>query len=211
MLSSLYPLDELWAITQLKYEGKELSRVAGVDVSYRDDHYASALVTFEGNEVANIKVKAGVSKEPYTPSLFFLKEGPIISDLIYKEPIDLLFVNGHGICHPYSYGLATVVGMTHGIPTVGFARELIKGDYDEAPSESHDVTYIAQKGIIKAAAIRTTKGKKPVYISQGFGISLKKTIEEYRTWATRGKVPEPLRLAHLHAKRHALKGEKLHG
>jgi deoxyribonuclease V len=130
MQSSLYPLDEIWAITQLKYEGKELSRVAGVDVSYRDDHYASALVTFEGYEVANIKVKAGVSKEPYTPSLFFLKEGPIISDLIYKEPIDLLFVNGHGICHPYSYGLATVVGMTHGIPTEGVARELIKGDYD---------------------------------------------------------------------------------
>jgi len=200
MLSSLYPLDELWAITQLKYEGKELSRVAGVDVSYRDDYYASALVTFKGSEVANIKVKAGISREPYTPSLFFL-----------KEAIDLLFVNGHGICHPYSYGLATVVGMTHGIPTVGFARELIKGDYDEAPSESHDVTYIAQKGIIKAAAIRTAKGKKPVYISQGFGISLKKTIEEYRTWAIRGKVPEPLRLAHLHAKMHVLKGEKLHG
>jgi deoxyribonuclease V len=211
MLSSLYPLDELWAITQLKYEGKELSRVAGVDVSYQDDHYASVLVTFEGNEVAHIKVKAGDSSEPYTPSLFFLKEGPIISDLIYKEPIDLLFVNGHGICHPYSYGLATVVGMTHGIPTVGFARELIKGDYDETPSGNPGVTYIAQKGIIKAVAIKTPKGKRSVYVSQGFGVSLTRTIEEYRRWAIRGKVPEPLRLAHLHAKRHALKGEKLHG
>jgi deoxyribonuclease V len=211
MLSSLYPLDELWAITQLKYEGQELSRVAGVYVSYRGDHYASALVTFEGNEVAHIKVKAGVSQEPYTPSLFFLKEGPIISELIYKESIDLLFVNGHGICHPYSYGLATVVGMTHGIPTVGFARELIKGGYDEAPSGNSDVTYIAQKGIIKAVAIKTPKGKRPVYISQGFGISLKRTIEEYRRWAIQGKVPEPLRLAHLHTRKHALKGEKLHG
>jgi len=211
MLSSLYPFDQLWALTQLKHEDNDMKSVAGLDVSYRNDHYTAALVTFEGNEVAHITVKTGISKEAYIPSLFFLKEGPIISDLIYKESIDLLFVNGHGICHPYSYGLATVVGMTHGIPTVGFARELIEGEYDETSSGSHDIFYIVQKGLIKAAAIRTGQGKKPVYISQGFGISLKRTVEEYRKWAIRGRVPEPLRIAHFHAKRHVLKGDRPHG
>jgi deoxyribonuclease V len=207
MPQTLYPLDTLWALTQLHYEDKDVAHVAGVDVSYLDDRYVGTLVVFHGREVVNIKVKTGISSVPYVPSLFFLKEGPIISDLIYKESIDLLFVNGHGICHPYSYGLATVVGMTHGIPTVGFARELIKGEYDKAPSENPGITYIAQKGIIKAAAIKTPKGKKPVYVSQGFGISLKRTIEEYRRWSIRGKVPEPLRLAHLYAKRQLLKGD----
>jgi deoxyribonuclease V len=206
-----YPIDTLWALTQLNYEDKDVTHVAGVDVSYRDDQYTAALVVFHGKEVANIRISSGISREPYSPSLFFLKEGPIISELIYREPIDLLFVNGHGICHPYSYGLATVVGMTHGIPTIGFASELIHGDYNESSSGIPNITYIAQKGIIKATAIRTTQGKRPVYISQGFGISLKKTIEEYRRWAIRGKVPEPLRLAHLHAKRHASKGEESNG
>jgi deoxyribonuclease V len=208
MLQSLYPLEKLWAITQFKSESDRINRVAGVDVSYRENRYASALVILEGTKISRIKIKSGTSSFPYRPSLFFLKEGPIISDLIYGESVDLLFVNGHGICHPHAYGLATVVGMTHGIPTVGFARELIKGDYDETPSStSLDTSYVAQKGIIKAAAIKTPKGKGAVYVSQGFGISLKRTIEEYRRWTIRGKVPEPLRLAHLHAKRQLLKGD----
>ena len=177
--------------------------MAGADVSYRENHYSSALVILEKNKTAYIKTGSGISFVPYRPSLFFLKEGPIISDLIYGESIDLLFVNGHGICHPHEYGLATVIGMSHGIPTIGFARELIKGDYVETPSGKPDMHYITQKGIIKAAAIRTSRGKKPVYVSQGFGISLKRTIEEYRRWTIRGKIPEPLRLAHLYAKKEA--------
>jgi deoxyribonuclease V len=207
MLHSLYPFEHLWALTQFKAEQETITRVAGADVSYRENYYSSALVILEKNKTTYIKTGGGITSAPYRPSLFFLKEGPIISDLIFGEPLDLLFINGHGICHPHGYGLATVVGMTHGIPTIGFARELIKGEYDETLSSSPDISYIAQHGIIKAAAIRTSKSKKPVYISQGFGISLKRTIEEYHRWAIRGKVPEPLRLAHIHAKKSGMKRE----
>jgi len=201
MLKFLPPFAKMWAVTQLKHEGKETRIVGGIDVSYQDSHYVSALVIFDRLKIVTVDVKSGVSHELYRPSLFFLKEGPIISEHIYGESLDLLFINGHGICHPYSYGLATVIGMTHGIPTIGFARDLIHGKYDEIPSESRDMTYIAQKGIIKAVAIKLPNGNKPVYLSQGFGISLQKTIEQYRRWATHGSVPEPLRLAHLHAKK----------
>lgn len=188
-----------------------MRRVAGIDASYKDNRYTAVLIMFEGQKLTDIRIKSGISHDLYRPSLFFLKEGPIISELIYGESINLLFINGHGICHPYSYGLATVVGMTHGIPTIGFARELIKGEYDETPSESHNMTYITQKGVIKAVAIKPPKGKKPVYVSQGFGISLEKTVEEYRKWAIHGKVPEPLRLAHLNAKRLLSEGDAFHG
>jgi len=200
MLQALYSFEKMWAIAQLKSEGNEMKRVAGIDVSYKGDRYTAALVMFEGQKLTDVWIKSGISRDLYRPSLFFLKESPIISDLIYGECVDLVFINGHGICHPYSYGLATVVGMTHGIATIGFARELIKGKYDETPSGNQNMTYITQKGIIKAVAIKQPRGKKPVYISQGFGISLEKTIEEYRRWAVHGKVPEPLRLAHLYAK-----------
>jgi len=211
MLQSLYSFEKMWAIAQLKSEGNEMRRVAGIDVSYQGNRYRAALVMFEGQKLTDVRIKSGTSHDLYRPSLFFLKEGPIISELIYGEFIDLLFVNGHGICHPHSYGLATVVGMTHGVATIGFARELIRGKYDETPSGSQNMNYITQEGIIKAVAIKQPKGKKPVYISQGFGISLEKTIEEYRRWAVHGKVPEPLRLAHLNAKRQLLKGDAFHG
>ncbi len=188
-----------------------MRRVAGIDVSYQGNRYTAALVMLEGQKLTDIHIKSGISHDLYRPSLFFLKEGPIISELIYGESIDLVFINGHGICHPYSYGLATVVGMTHGIPTIGFARELIKGKYGETPSGSKNMTYVTQRGIIKAVAIKPPKGKKPVYVSQGFGISLKKTIEEYRRWAVHGKAPEPLRLAHLHARHQLSIGDSFHG
>lgn len=211
MLQFLYSFEKMWAIAQFKLESNEMWTVAGIDVSYKGNRYTAALIMFEGQKLTDIRIKSGISYDLYRPSLFFLKEGPIISELIYGESIDLLFINGHGICHPYSYGLATVVGMTHGIATIGFARELVKGKYDEAPSWSQNMTYITQKGIIKAVAIKLPEGKKPVYVSQGFGISLEKTIEEYRRWAVHGKVPEPLRLAHLNAKHQLSKGATLHG
>lgn len=205
MVQYLYPLETLWALTQLSYEARQAERVAGVAVCHRDDGYASTLVIFEKHRIAQIKAASGTSANPYRPSLFFLKEGPIISNLLYGEAVDLLFVHGHGICHPHSYGLATVVGMTHGIPTIGFARELIKGDYEEIHSGSQNMACIALKGIIKAVAITTPRGNKPVYVSQGFGISLKRTVEEYGTWAIRGRVPEPLRLARMHARKYLRK------
>jgi deoxyribonuclease V len=188
-------------IRRTAWRGEEPSRVAGVDVSYRDEHFVAALVIFEEGKLQNTKVNTGISNEPYRSTLFFLKEAPIISKLIYGERIDLFFVNGHGICHPYLYGLATVIGLTHGIPTIEFAHRLIHGDYREVKSENPDIVYITQHQRMPGAAIKTKKWKKPVFVSQGFGITLEKTIQEYMKWSKNGKLPEPLRLAHIYAKK----------
>ncbi|MCX6262217.1 MAG: endonuclease V, partial [Bacteroidia bacterium] len=196
-----YQIDRLWKCVEEKYSKREMMIVAGVDVSYRDEHYTATLTLFEEGKFREIKVIRGVSKVPYRSSLFFLKEAPIISKLIYGERIDLLFVNGHGICHPYLYGLATVIGLTHGIPTIGFAHRLIHGDYREVKSENPDIVYITQHQRMLGAAIKTKKWKKPVFVSQGFGITLEKTIQEYMKWTKNGKLPEPLRLAHIYAKK----------
>jgi deoxyribonuclease V len=139
-----YPLDFLWEKVEKKYSGEEAKTISGVNVSYRDEKYAAVLITFEDEKLKDIKVDQGISNEPYRSSLFFLKEAPVISKLIYGESIDLLFVNGHGICHPYLYGLATVIGFTHSILTIGIAQRLISGTYEEIESGYPDITYIAQ-------------------------------------------------------------------
>jgi len=46
------------------------------------------------------------------------------------------------ICHPYSYGLAKVVGMTNIIATIGFALRRIREEYVTTPSAR-------PKGVIK--------------------------------------------------------------
>lgn len=196
-----YWIWEIWREVRERYDNSTRGIVAGVDVSYNGTSYYAVLSIFQNGKIKNVKKSEGISKEPYRTSLFFLKEASIISKLVYREPIDPLFVNGHGICHPYLYGLATVVGLTHKIPTIGIARKLIAGACTKkVPSENPDMSFIMRDGRILGVAIGNTKSRRPVIVSQGFGISLERTIGEYLRWTKNGKIPEPLRLAHIYGK-----------
>jgi deoxyribonuclease V len=197
----MYPIYTLWKAVEKEHEDKATAIVAGVDVAYRNDRYFAALTAFRNGKLLTIKTDEGFSPYPYVSSLFFLKEGPIISKIIYGEEMDLLFVNGHGICHPHHYGLATVIGLTHHIPTIGVARRLTKGKYEKIPSPDPDISHIAQEGKITGLEIRATGGKRSVFISPGFGISTEQTIAEYLQWSRKGKFPEPLRTAHIETRR----------
>jgi deoxyribonuclease V len=197
----IYPLYTIWKMVEEEYESKEVAIVSAVDVAYRDDRYFSALATYKNGKLEGVKTDTGISGGRYVSSLFFMKEGPIVSRLIYGEKIDLLFVNGHGICHPYNYGLATVVGFTHRVPAIGFADRLIEGDYGRIPSQDPSFTYITQEGRITGVGVRSETRKRPAFLSQGFGITIERMMREYLKWAAIGKTPEPLRLAHVESRR----------
>ncbi|HOD78277.1 MAG TPA: hypothetical protein PKW97_13025 [Syntrophorhabdus sp.] len=53
------------------------------------------------------------------------------------------------ICHPYSYGLAKVVGMTNIIATIGFTLRRIREEYVTTPSARPYMNSLTQKGVIK--------------------------------------------------------------
>jgi deoxyribonuclease V len=191
----IYPLYTLWKMVEKEYESKEITTVSAVNVTYRGDRYFSALTSYKDGKLESVETDTGISGGPYASSLFFLKEGPIVSRLIYGKKTDLLFVNGHGICHPYNYGLATVIGFTHRVPTIGFARRLVEGDYGRIPSKDPSFTYITQSGSITGVGVKSETGKRPVFLSQGFGITIERMMVEYLKWAPKGKSPEPLRSA----------------
>ncbi len=174
---------------------------AGIDVSYDGNRYGTALVTFCDEKLERIKTDEGELNSPYVSKLFFLREAPVLSRVLFGEAIDLLFVNGHGVCHPYFFGLATVVGWTHNIATIGVAAKLIRGDYQRLPSRHPGVDFISMRCQVVGAAIRLEKFTRPLFISPGFGISLDQAVSQYLHWVRVGKLPEPLRLAHLEAHR----------
>jgi deoxyribonuclease V len=175
--------------------------VAGVDVAYGGDRYWSVLATFVDGQLDSIEEDRGLSRDRYVSSLFFLKEAPLISRLVHGRRIDLLFVNGHGICHPYRYGLATVVGITHRVPTIGVARRLIQGDYGREASCHGEIELITQSGCPTAAAVRLKPGGAETFVSPGYGLTLARAIAEHLGWLRAGKLPEPLRIAHVHSRR----------
>ena len=197
----MYPIYALWKAVEQEHENQETAVACGVDVAYRGDRYFSALATFRDGKLLSVKTDHGLSRSPYISSLFFLKEGPLISKIIYGEKMDLLFINGHGICHPHHYGLATVIGFTHHIPTIGVARRLIKGTYEKIPSRDPDISHITQESKITGLEIRATGRKRSVFISPGFGITMERSMAEYLRWSPKGKLPEPLRIAHIQTKR----------
>jgi deoxyribonuclease V len=178
-----------------------MERVGGVDVAYRGSRYWSALAVCAEGADPEITWESGLSSEPYRSTLFFLKEAPLISRLVYGRDMDLLFVNGHGTCHPFYFGLATVVGITHRIPTVGVARRLIRGEYLWRATGSARVHLIVQSGSVVGAAVRRSPTASPLFVSPGYGLTVAEAVLHYFKWIRKGKIPEPLRLAHLHSRR----------
>jgi deoxyribonuclease V len=105
-----------------------------------------------------------------------------------KNNYNVLMVNGHGVMHPRSFGLASHVGKIMDQPTIGVAKRLSPGKY-KFNVESR-TKYILLNNEIVGAYIQ---GK---YISIGHKISLKTAIEVVLKTSI-FKMPEPIRKAHI--------------
>ena len=73
-------------------------------------------------------------------------------------------VDGNGILHPYSFGIACQIGVTTGYPCIGVAKSLLCGSV-----KNNDVIYEGEKkGNVFYAHNRV---KNPIYVSPGNKIS----------------------------------------
>jgi deoxyribonuclease V len=101
-------------------------------------------------------------------------------------------VNGHGILHPRSFGLASQVGLLIDKPTLGLAKSLTSG------------IYILQDVRLNGKLIKLVfHGERVIgaylngyYLSVGHKISLKSAIKIVENTSTY-RTPEPLRQAHM--------------
>lgn len=175
---------------------ESLDCIAGVDVSYQGDVAASACVVVD----SGLKVIESASTVipvtfPYIPGYLMFREAPAVEAVTeHVSGFDVLMVNGHGIAHPRGCGLASDVGLRLGVPTMGVARTLLVGE----PGEGG--TCVVYKGAIVAEEINRP-GHPPFYVSLGHRISLASCVDIVGRMAGAGQLPEPLRLAHLEARR----------
>ena len=171
-------------------------RIAGVDVSYQGDVAASACVVMDSDlEVIDSASTVIPVSFPYIPGYLMFRETPAIEAIAeHVSGFDVLMVNGHGIAHPRGCGLASYVGLKLEQPTIGVARTLLVGEKEEM---GHSVKY---NGEVVAAEINRP-GHPPFYVSTGHRISLTSCVEIVERMEGRRQLPEPLRLAHLEARR----------
>ena len=179
--------------------------VAGIDVSFIADKTARAglvVLTYPELKVVEVIQIEGVASFPYIPGLLSFRELPMALQAFEKLQLspDLILVDGQGIAHPRRLGLACHLGLLLDTPTIGCAKSLLCGNYDEVDSEAGSFQSILHDNSIVGAALRTRGKIKPLYISPGHKIDLLSSIEWTLKCCRGYRLPEPSRLAHLASK-----------
>lgn len=142
---------------------------------------------------------------PYIPGLLSFREIPMLLkawEQLKTKP-DVIVVDGVGIAHPRRMGIATHLGLALGVPTIGCAKSVLVGTYEEPSHEFGSLSYMkVPKGAgeegseVVGAALRTKPGVKPVFVSPGHLITLEESIELVKSCVIKHRLPEPTRLAH---------------
>jgi deoxyribonuclease V len=182
--------------------GRKVETVAGADISFNK----FSPVVYAGIVVLRLPAlevveKVGVVSEtrfPYVPGLLSFRESPSVLEAWAKlktEP-DAVMFDGQGLAHPRRVGIASHVGLLIERPTLGCAKSVLVGKYEEPDEERGSWSPMIDKGETVGAALRTKTRVQPVYVSPGHLIDLAGAID--LTLACDGgyRQPEPTRLAH---------------
>ena len=182
---------------------KKVRTIAGADISFNKFEptvYAGIVVLrLPSLEVVEEVGVVSETKFPYVPGLLSFRETPSVLEAWAKlktEP-DAVMFDGQGIAHPRRVGIASHVGLLIDRPTLGCAKSVLVGKYEEPDRERGSWTELIDKGEVVGAAVRTKKDVQPIYVSPGHLIDLQGAIE--LTLACNGgyRQPEPTRRAHL--------------
>ena len=181
----------------------EIRTIAGADVSYSrgSDLFFAAVVVLEFPLMEVIEETSFAERVnfPYIPGLLTFREGPILLKAFerLKNVPDVAIFDGQGIAHPRGFGLASHIGLLLDIPTIGCAKTRLAGKYDEVGNKVGDYSYLLLNDKIIGAAVRTRKGVRPVFVSQGHRIGLQRAVDVVLSTCIGYKLPEPTRRAHL--------------
>lgn len=178
--------------------------VAGVDVRATrgrgEGKCAVVVLTYPELEAVEKIVCQGEVCFPYVPGLLAFREVPLVLEAFtrLRQRPDLVFFDGHGLAHPRRFGLACHAGVLLDIPSIGCAKSVLVGEYQEPCAEAGSTSdLIAPEGDVVGKAVRTRAGVKPVFVSPGHRISIDSAVR-FAIDCTRGRrIPEPTRLAHM--------------
>jgi deoxyribonuclease V len=181
--------------------------VAGADAicNRADTRIFGAVAVYSYPELELVE-EAGAAGEcpfPYRTGLLSFREVPILAEALarLKQRPDVVLVDGQGIAHFRGLGLATHLGLTVDIPTIGVAKSRLVGA-DQVPglaAGSYKPLIYKEKQI--GLILRTRQGIKPLYLSPGHRITLPECLEITLKCVTTYRLPLPVRQADLLTRR----------
>jgi len=114
-----------------------------------------------------------------------------------KTRPDLILIDGQGIAHPRSMGIAAHIGLILNLPTIGCAKSRLVGTHGELARERGDATPLIIGDRIAGMVLRTREGVKPVYVSPGHKMDMETSVKIVLSVGRGYRIPEPLRQAHI--------------
>ena len=181
----------------------EINYVAGVDVAYKGRFSIGAVSVLRFPELEEVEVEITVKEVrfPYISTLLGFREIPAVLPSIRKLKTmpEVFLVDGHGYAHPERFGFASHLGLILKTPTIGVAKAVLVGKLE--PSGYERYMWIKDHGEVIGAALYISGSKKPIFVSVGDHITLSSAVKIVEECIRSGRIPEPIRCAHLAANR----------
>lgn len=181
----------------------KVETVAGADISFNkfDPTIYTAVVVLRLPTLEVVEEVGLVSetKFPYVPGLLSFRESPSVLEAwsrLKTEP-DAVMFDGQGLAHPRRVGIASHVGLIIDRPTLGCAKSVLVGKYEEPGATRGAWTPLVDKGETVGAALRTKDRVQPIYVSPGHLMDVESAVELTLRCHGGYRQPEPTRRAHL--------------
>jgi deoxyribonuclease V len=194
---------------------RNVRSVAGIDVGFeREGTIArAAVIVLRFPEL--VPIDGALAREPtrfpYIPGLLSFREAPVSLKALSKLRCtpDVLLCDAHGYAHPRRFGLASHLGVITRIPSIGVAKSLLVGEHAPAPQERGRWTALRHQGALIGAVLRTKPGVRPLYVSVGHLLGLRRAIMLVMACTGRYRLPETTRWAHRLASSPANESERM--
>ena len=175
--------------------------VAGIDLGYdaSSDSCRAVCVVLSFPQLELIESSETIMpiQFPYIPGLLSFREAPAAIKVLEKltAPPDVILCDGQGLAHPRAFGIACHIGLITGVPTVGVAKSLLVGKFENLGERRGDTADLIYKNETVGVALRTKDKVQPVYVSVGHKISLATATALVLQCAPKYRLPETTRLA----------------
>lgn len=194
--------NELRAKLDIAEQELNITTIGGADISlnlYSTTIYAGIiLLSFpQLQPIAYSLVKAEIHF-PYIPGFLAFREVPALVKVWEQMEIkpDVLVVDGHGIAHPRSMGIAAHFGTVTGQPSMGCAKKILFGKFEEPGVEQGAYSAIYNKQEQIGYAFRSKAKTAPVFVSPGHLLGMENSLQLIQQCTGKYRIPEPTRLAH---------------
>ena len=192
------------------YAPQEKDVVFTLDVQYEQNDAFVAIDVLEWNhKPIGVFTFQTTVVENYVPGFFAFREAPVLQSAIealknkHNLSPDLLIIDGHGIAHPRKFGIASYVGVTNELPSIGIAKRSLLPYSGELQTSKGSTLPVLLDNETVGFVWRSQTGVKPVFVSAGHKISQQQSLQVIDALTETYRICEPIRRADQSARKFA--------